>query len=91
MKRIFVAGKHDYNIEVIEDDDTVTYKLYYSDNTHWNFPNTFITKIIDNGSGIDLMPVTSLDYSDAFDLHILLAYIHKTAKFVDKIEVTIEL
>ena len=86
--RIIVGGKHDYNIEVIEENDVVTYKLYYSDNTHWNFPNDFITEIIDNGDelvfdGAEIL----IDYQNAHELHILLAYIHKTASIVDKIEI----
>jgi len=86
--RIIVGGKHDYNIEVIEENDVVTYKLYYSDNAHWNFPNDFITEIIDNGDelvfdGAEIL----IDYQNAHELHILLAYIHKTASIVDKIEI----
>jgi hypothetical protein len=86
--RIIVGGKHDYNIEVIEENDVITYKLYYSDNTHWNFPNDFITEIIDNGDelvfdGAEIL----IDYQNAHELHILLAYIHKTANIVDKIEI----
>jgi hypothetical protein len=86
--RIIVGGKHDYNIEVIEENDAVTYKLYYSDNTYWNFPNDFITEIIDNGDelvfdGAEIL----IDYQNAHELHILLAYIHKTASIVDKIEI----
>ena len=88
IDRIIVGGKHDYNIEVIEENDVVTYKLYYSDNTHWNFPNDFITEIIDNGDelvfdGAEIL----IDYQNAHELHILLAYIHKTASIVDKIEI----
>jgi hypothetical protein len=88
--RIRVAGKHDYNIDIIEDDHSITYKLFYSDASHWNFPNDFITEIIDNGSelvfdGAEIL----IDYQNAHELYILLAYIHKSANIVDKIEVEI--
>ena len=89
--RIRVDGKHDYNIDVIEDDHTISYKLFYSDANHWNFPNDFITEIVDSGSGLVLGELSdpNLDYSEAHELYILLAYIHKSANVVEKLEVEV--
>ena len=88
--RIRVAGNHDYNIEVIEDDHSTNYSLYYSDNPAWNFPNDFIISIIDNGSGFVVGDIDKdLDYQNAHELYILLAYVHKSANIFDKLEVEI--
>ena len=88
-EKIYVNGRHDYNLCVIQLQDVERYELKYTSDSEWAEPNKTVLVAEDYGDGISLEVGTSLelDYGQAQELHIVLSYIHKNEASSPKIEI----
>lgn len=73
-KPIFFEGKHEHDLEIIDD----VYTLYYSNNEIWNdnTKNTIAMQMKNTGSGFQFnnqRKKNFLDYDEAVYMYILLA------------------
>jgi hypothetical protein len=72
-KEIFVDGIHDYNLVVDEN----TFKLHYSNASHWHHKGELILELENDGNGYKLLvPLEKkhrINYSEAEELYILLS------------------
>lgn len=80
MRAIFVDDVHDYDYSEERTDAGVVHMLFRSNGEHWtsHVRETEVLSILDTGNGFVFnhgKPKSKLDYSDAFELSILLKII----------------
>ena len=80
MRAIFVNDVHDYDYSEERTENGVVHILFRSNGDHWssNVRETEVLSILDTGNGFVFnhgRPKNKLDYSDAFELSILLKII----------------
>jgi len=76
MRAIFLDGQHEYNLESKGN----THTLYFSHSEAWciDIRGTVALRIKDDGNGFKISKkFKRMDYSNAFELHILLKHIYK--------------
>jgi hypothetical protein len=87
--------QHEYNIEVIKENNAVTFEMYRTNNDVWgeSRKGEKCISIVDTGDGF-LLPKNikgELDYDVAAELYILLSFINKKDKALPSLfEGTIE-
>lgn len=80
MRAIFVDDVHDYDYSEERTENGVIHMLFRSNGEHWtsNVRETEVLSILDTGDGFVFnhgRPKKEMDYSDAFELSILLKII----------------
>lgn len=80
MRAIFVDDVHDYNYSEERTENGVVHILFRSNGEHWSshVRETEVLSILDTGNGFVFnhgKPKKEMDYSDAFELSIILKII----------------
>ena len=83
---VFVGGSHEYKyVREKEDPSGIEiHSLFYSHNTEWSdhVRGSLALRIMDDGWGYKIEGETRhMDYSEAYEMHILLDLIQETPKY----------
>lgn len=70
-------GSHDYDIQVIETENSKTYSMYYSKSEIWTTPGEHLQTVTDDGNDMHFNPKLkkTLDYAKFCEVSMLLDFI----------------
>ena len=86
---IHIDDQHLYDITTSTVGEDTTYKMYYSTDSAWTYPGKLVLEVMDYGDGLRFKKqrAKDIDYGEAQELRILLAYIENQDTYPSKVEV----